>query len=212
MIALRRIGILGGTFDPVHDGHLAIAREALHAFDLNEVRLMPCQQPVHKNTTGACTADRVRMLELALEGQPQLALETYELTSDDKNYTVTSLRALAQQHPDGMLFWLMGVDAFLGLTSWHDWKNLTQSAQVILVHRPGYQLSLQGELAHWHAQQVQAGRLHYLACANWSVASRDVRQAIAQEGVADLPLPPAVADYIRSHRLYHSPNASFIRF
>jgi nicotinate-nucleotide adenylyltransferase len=141
------IAILGGTFDPVHLGHLRVAWEAAEALAA-QVRLMPAHTPPHRPAPVANAQQRVRMLEAALAGQDRLVLDTRELRRDGPSYTVDTLRELrAESSASQSLILLLGADAFAGLPTWHDWQQLFDLAHLVVLTRPGHASELPIELA-----------------------------------------------------------------
>ena len=141
------IAILGGTFDPVHLGHLRVAWEAAEALDA-QVRLMPANTPPHRPAPVANAQQRVRMLEAALTGQDRLVLDTRELRRDGPSYTVDTLREMrVESSASQSLILLLGADAFAGLPTWHDWRQLFDLAHMVVLTRPGHTSELPAELA-----------------------------------------------------------------
>lgn len=141
------IAILGGTFDPVHLGHLRVAWEAAEALGA-QVRLMPANTPPHRPAPVANAQQRVRMLEAALTGQDRLVLDTRELRRDGPSYTVDTLRELRTESPAAQsLILLLGADAFAGVPTWHDWRQLFDLAHMVVLTRPGHTSEWPRELA-----------------------------------------------------------------
>ena len=144
---MKPIAILGGTFDPVHNGHLRVAWEAAEAFDA-EVRLMPAHVPPHRSAPVATAAQRVRMLETALQGQSRLVVDTRELDRAGASYTVDTLRGLRAEIGDAQpLILLVGADAFGGLPTWREWHALFDLAHIAMLTRPGRTEPWSAELA-----------------------------------------------------------------
>ena len=175
-MSLRPIAILGGTFDPVHLGHLRVAWEAAEALD-TEVRLMPAHVPPHRPAPVASAAQRVRMLEAALAGQDKLVLDTRELRRAGASYTFDTLRELRTGLPqEQALILLLGADAFAGLASWHRWRELFDHAHIVVLTRPGHSAALPEDLA----AEIAPRR----------VTSRAELCAAAAGKVLDLPVTP----------------------
>lgn len=159
---MKAIAILGGTFDPVHLGHLRVAWEAAEALDA-QVRLMPANLPPHRPAPVANAQQRVRMLEAALAGQDRLVLDTRELQRDGPSYTVDTLRELRAELPASQpLILLLGADAFAGLPTWHEWRVLFDLAHIVVLTRPGHTANLPTELAQAVASRyaTSAAQLH----------------------------------------------------
>ncbi|WP_425609580.1 nicotinate-nucleotide adenylyltransferase [Xanthomonas arboricola] len=208
----------GGTFDPVHLGHLAIAcaaRDELGAL----VHLVPAADPPHRPAPGATAAQRARMLELALADTPGLVLDTRELQRASRDhapsYTVDTLRALrAELGPTTPIAWLLGADAFMGLSSWHQWEDLFELAHFVIAARPGTTLDLAAapQLAaavqgRWAARAGElgispAGRLWSLQQPLRGESASAVRSRIAGGGHWQALLPASVAAFIAHEGLY----------
>ncbi|KAF1005363.1 MAG: putative nicotinate-nucleotide adenylyltransferase [Luteibacter sp.] len=159
MSEARPLAILGGTFDPIHNGHLRAAWEAVEALDA-EVRMVPARTPPHRPPPVADAAGRVALLRAALSGQQRLSIDTRELDRDGPSYTVDTLASLrAEIGPDRPLVLLVGADAFAGLSSWHLWKDLFRLAHIGVLTRPGGVHPLPDELAAFVADR-RAPRVH----------------------------------------------------
>lgn len=213
-----RVGILGGTFDPVHHGHLAIATAARAQFALDTVLFIPAAQPPHKlRTPLAPFADRVAMLRLALADQEGVAISGMERDRPGPSFSIDTLKELRQQLGEGVrLFFCIGMDAFAEITSWKEYAGLFRYAEFLVVERPdGGGAGLADFIATalplfrpegegcW-VQEEGYGRIHALAMASIAVSSSLIRQRIAHgEAVADL-VPAPVAAYIGLHGLYRT--------
>lgn len=210
--------LLGGTFDPVHYGHLRIAAELAVALDVAEVRLVPAADPPHRPPPGAAAADRVAMIELAIAGCAGVGIDLCEIRRGGKSYTVDTLQALRVAWPLRPLAWVVGADAFLGMTTWHRYRELPGLAHLVVVARPGLDLaaSLHGELAAWWNTRATAdrgalvrapaGAIISVATSPNDISATAIRAALARtpvdgEALARL-LPRAVLSYIESHHLY----------
>jgi nicotinate-nucleotide adenylyltransferase len=129
------VGLLGGTFDPVHEGHLAIARAVGVHFGLDQVRLLPARTPVHRPPPVVAAQDRLAMLRLAVAPYPELAVDTREFDSPQENYTLLTLQSLRAELPEAALLWIIGEDAFALLTGWHRWRELFDAANFVVINR-----------------------------------------------------------------------------
>ncbi|HVJ37842.1 MAG TPA: nicotinate-nucleotide adenylyltransferase [Stenotrophomonas sp.] len=211
----------GGTFDPIHDGHLAIARAARDAFEV-PVALIPAADPPHRAPPGANAAQRAHMISLAIAGEPGLRLDLRELRRaqrlDRPSYTYDTLQELRHEHgPARPIAWLLGADSFVGLPQWHRWKELGGLAHLVIAERPGSALdaALPPALAAWaqgrwaESAQVLAqepsGRLWRLQQPLRDESASQVRRAIAEGGDGRAWLPPAVAEFIAAEHLYAMP-------
>ncbi len=213
----------GGTFDPVHNGHLAIARAARDELDCT-VRLMPAADPPHRAPPGADAGQRARMLELAIGDEPGLVVDRRELARDGRSYSIDTLRELrAALGADAPIALLIGADSFIGLPSWHEWRALFDSTNFVVAPRPGSPLDgrLPPELAamaegRWAdspeiLKNTPAGRLFLLDQPLQPESASEVRHRIAH-GQAWLDLvPAAVAGFILGQGLYPRPAGEFSR-
>lgn len=208
----------GGSFDPVHLGHLAIARAVRDGLDA-EVALVPAADPPHKDGTHAAAGFRADMLALAIAGEPRLRVDRRELERDGPSYTVDTLRLVrAGQGPHRPLAWVVGGDSVLQLDRWHRWRELFAHAHLLAVARPGAPLDEDTIAARAPAVQRQLGfrrrparALAETPAGGFAVlelpqlrpeSSTGVRNLIAGGGDWTALLPPAVAGFIRDHRLY----------
>jgi len=143
---MKPLALLGGTFDPIHLGHLRVAWEAAEALDA-EVRLMPANVPPHRPAPAASAIERVRLVEVALAGQSRLTLDARELARPGRSYTVDTLLELRAEQGSRPLVLLLGADAFAGLTTWHRWRELFGLAHIAVLTRPGHAPEHPAELA-----------------------------------------------------------------
>ncbi|CAM5223837.1 nicotinate-nucleotide adenylyltransferase [Alishewanella longhuensis] len=206
----KLLGIFGGTFDPIHQGHLACARYVLTHCQLENIRLMPCHLPPHRATPGVSSAERAKMVELAIANEPQLQLESLELRRDAPSYTVDSLAALKQQDPSRTLAFIIGMDSLQYFKKWHQWQAILQLAHLIVCRRPGYS-SEQGDAPALlkdyggNLQQLktrQSGVILLLDNPDFVQSATFVRQQLPLNPEIQAMLPPAVLQYIRQQRLY----------
>jgi nicotinate-nucleotide adenylyltransferase len=218
LTGLPPLVLFGGTFDPVHYGHLRVAAELAIALDVAEVRLVPAADPPHRPAPGASAADRVAMIELAIAGCDGVGIDLCEVERGGKSYTVDTLRVLRQAAPSRALAWVVGADAFLGLTSWHRYRELPELAHLVVVQRPGLDLAaeLRGELASWWnaratedrraLQRAPAGAIVAVATTPHAISATAIRAALARvpldRAALEGLLPRAVLSYIESHHLY----------
>jgi nicotinate-nucleotide adenylyltransferase len=216
------IALLGGTFDPVHYGHLRLADDVRRALDLHEVRLVPSATPPHRAPTQASAADRIAMLDLAVRGFPGLVVDTREVARGGRSYTVDTLAALRAEVETRPLVLLVGADAFRGLPAWHRFRELFDLAHLVVVPRPGITLAdnLPPELVpEWEARHVTshealraapAGSIYVQPVTPNPVSSTQIRNAVTNgdaKSIAAL-VPPQVLAYIESHRLYSQPTGT----
>lgn len=188
-----RLGLFGGTFDPIHNAHLAVAREAADAFSLDEVWFIPNAIPPHK-TPGrqASWQDRFRMVELACAADPRFHASRLE-EAERKSYTIHTLEAVrALLKPGDQIFFLIGADAFAEIDIWFRKQDVFAMVEFVVVSRPG------------HLYTVPEGaRVHRLESLQMDVSSTEIRQRL-EAGDSNVPVPAPVLDYIRAHGIYTS--------
>ncbi|MEE2022769.1 nicotinate-nucleotide adenylyltransferase [Alkalimonas mucilaginosa] len=207
------LGIFGGTFDPIHYGHLRTALHVQQTCQLEQVRLMPCHLPAHRASPGVSAVQRAEMVQLAIAPYPQLALEPLELRQHRPSYSAISLAQLKQQYPKHQLAFILGMDAFNQFTRWHRWQQILQLADLIVCQRPDYeQLSAESQalLVKRQLQQPQdlqqrgQGRILVLENPLLAVSASQLRAELPKLASCPEWLPSAVWNYIRQHELYTS--------
>lgn len=207
------IGILGGTFDPIHYGHLRPAQQVLRDVGLDEVRVVPAAIPPHRITPVALCQHRLRMVELAMVEFPGLRVDDRETRMEQPSYTVRTLESMRAEFGARPLYLLMGADAFDGLESWYRWEQLLELAHIVVMQRPGWPtLSANTELPAWATthicgdkvrfSQQSAGFILFQNVDPQDISASRIRYMIASgESVKGL-MPNSVWDYIRSNQLY----------
>jgi nicotinate-nucleotide adenylyltransferase len=215
------IGILGGTFDPIHLGHLRIAEEVADALALPQVRIIPSGTPPHRAAPRASAVHRLAMCELAVQNNPRFAVDACEVHKTTASYTVETLehfeRDAAQRGGIEPLVLILGADAFLGLHQWHRWTEVLMRAHIALVARPGFDIAAQlpSALRELYAAQVtndvqcvhteRAGAIVPVSVTALDISATKIR-ALAQAGKSVRYLvPEAVEDYLHAHQLYATP-------
>ncbi len=197
-----RVALFGGSFDPPHHGHIAIATAAADVLDLDKVFFAPVgRQPLKPEGAPASFADRLAMVELACRTDPRFAMSDLDAPRSDgsPNYTVQTLTTLHEAVPDARLFNLVGADSFLNLPRWHEPERLLELAEWIVVSRPGFPLANPSALG---LTPQQRGRVHLLQTVHEDVAATNLRERLeAGDPCADV-LDPAVSVYIQAHHLY----------
>jgi nicotinate-nucleotide adenylyltransferase len=207
------IGVFGGTFNPVHYGHLRSALELVERVGLEQLRLMPCALPPHREAPACSAADRCAMVQLAVAGEPHLVCDDRELRRSGPSYTVDSLTELRRElGPARGLCLVMGCDAVLGIATWHRWRELLELAHIVVIARPGWQLPAAGPVARWlreHAldgrhrvRERPAGGILIEELRPLDISSTEIRAMLAAGHSARYLLPDPVLDYIRDHALY----------
>lgn len=209
------IGILGGTFDPIHYGHLRSALEVKDIFGLTEVRLIPCANPPHREQPAVTAKMRLQMLELAIKNQPGLKIDTRELDRYDQHqapsYMVDTLKSLRQEFPEEALLLFIGSDAFKHLTGWHQWQQLFDYAHIVVMTRPGFETQeldgfFKARLAKDNNELAQdaAGKLCFQQITQLDISATAIRDIITRKQNPGFLLPDAVIEYIKQHKLYET--------
>lgn len=206
------MGILGGTFDPIHYGHLRPAQEVLCALNLAEIRFIPAANPPHRSPPIASAAQRLQMVQLAVAGIPGFNADDRELKRGGVSYTVLTLQSLREEFAHRPLCLLMGLDAFEKIETWHRWQTLFELAHVVVMTRPGWDIPGKNSLPAWtlgrivnHAAQLQqrdAGHIYFQTVHPQDISASYLRGAIAQGDSVTDKLPPAVLEYIHANRIY----------
>lgn len=198
-----RIGLLGGTFDPVHLGHLILGEQGREQGRLDEVWFLPSAYPPHKMDRPLTRFEqRCDMLELALAGHPQFRIERIEKDLPAPSYTVETLAALRERHPEHEFFLLLGADGLADLPGWYQPQRIVAQAGLLVAPRPGTLLWTAERLAEALGLEPLQLRLQYIACPLIEIASREIRRAIAHGWSIRYLVPRAVEEYIRERRLY----------
>jgi len=208
------IGIFGGTFDPIHDGHLRAALEILQKLQLKEVRFVPCKKPVHEKVSHAHTEERLAMVKSAIKDIPGLCIDDREILRETPSYMVTTLESLREELGKTPIFLILGVDAFAKLDSWHQWEKLIELSHIIVINRPGHALPQSGKVVdlmkQYQTNQAEelyhspAGKILFLATTPLDISSTQIRNDISAGKNTTYLIPDEVYDYIRKHHLYLS--------
>lgn len=211
------IGILGGTFDPIHYGHLRLAEEMLGLAGLKQIRFIPTGMPPHRDMPQVTPQHRSAMVQLAIAGQPAFVLDDREVNRANKCYTVNTLRELREEMGEVQpLCLLMGGDAFLHLHTWYKWEQLFKLAHIVVGYRPGFTLeerihtavpALQQQYqqrlsAVVELSQQPAGRIVELAIPKLEISATLIRNRVSANHSIRYLLPNEVAAYINQHHLY----------
>ena len=208
----KPLGILGGTFDPIHYGHLRPAQEILRALDLAEIRIIPAANPPHRRPPVATPEQRLRMVELAVAGVPGFTVDDREFRREGPSYTVLTLESLRREFGERPLYLLMGLDAFEGIETWHRWQRLPELAHFIVMTRPGWEFPAGERLPPWARDrlvretskltQAGAGKIYFQAVTPQDISATRIREALARGEPVEAWLPFAVLEYIRANRVY----------
>jgi len=189
-----RIGLFGGTFDPPHNAHLALARTARDGLKLDEVRWIPAGQPWQKTRRVSSAADRAAMVALAIDGEPGFVMDRIEIDREGPSYTLDTVRAFQADGLDAEWVLLIGADQYAGLHTWRDWPELLSRVLLAVANRPGPLPPVHPDVLRHPHRAVPLPML--------DISSTDIRERVSR-GEAITPLvPPQVARYIDQHALY----------
>jgi nicotinate-nucleotide adenylyltransferase len=220
-VSKKAIGILGGTFDPIHFGHLRLAEEMLELANLRQILFIPTGTPPHRDSPQVSAQHRSAMVQLAIADQPAFVLDDREVKRTTPCYTVDTLRELrAESGAAQPLCLLMGGDAFLQLHTWHEWEQLFELAHIVVGYRPGFTLVDRIHTAtpalrrHYQQRlctadvlsQQPAGGIAILAIPELEISATLIRSRVAENRSIRYLLSNAVADYIHQHHLYAHAN------
>ena len=226
MSSRKRIAVYGGTFDPVHLGHLAIARKVSQLFEIDELLFVPAWVAPHKRTREVTPAlHRYAMLALATQGDSRLRISRIELDSPDRKYTVETLAHFESEFPEAGLFFVMGADSWSEIKTWKEWERLLTMANHIVMTRPGYALdvsgmseTIQNRVVDTRLSLSESGvrvaakekQIFFTDAVQMNISATDIRRAARQGELDQLKqlVPEPVADYIIKYELYRETNES----
>jgi nicotinate-nucleotide adenylyltransferase len=194
-----RIGVFGGTFDPIHEGHLAAAKAAMECAHLDRVLFVPSAQPPHRGTALAPAEDRLAMTNLAVQGELSFEVSDVEVRRGGTSYTADTLSELHREHPHDELFLILGWDAARLFRTWHEPDRVSNLASVVIIDRPGLGAPKLSELASVGLDPARVVKCHFPTP---DVSGSALRRAIAAGQSVSGKLPAAVERYITDHRLY----------
>lgn len=208
----QAIGVFGGTFDPIHFGHLRTALELYQALDLAEVRFIPCFQPVHRKLPLASPEHRLAMVRHAIEGETAFSVDECEIQRKGPSYMIETLEILREKLPNTPLCLIMGIDALLGFPSWHRFEDILKYAHLVIAHRPQYHLPHTGTVADLLKQRLihntvsihdsLAGHILLHPVTALEISATDIRKQIAMDRNPRFLLPDNVYKYIQEHGVY----------
>jgi nicotinate-nucleotide adenylyltransferase len=206
------IGLFGGAFDPIHYGHLRTAFELWQALKLAQVRFLPTGNPPHREAPLTTPELRVQMVSAAIAGISAFVVDDRELRRRGMSYSVDTLTELRADYPDRSLCLMVGMDAFLGLPTWHRWRDIFDLAHVVVAHRPGWKAPMTGPLGEVMVDRgtgsvrdlhtALAGRIYVHAVTQLEIASTDLRQLILSGKDLRYLVPDAVRELILSTGCY----------
>ncbi len=208
------IAIFGGTFDPIHLGHINMAEQCVQQCQLDTLYFMPCAIPAHKAKPGISDEHRINMLKLAIENNPHFAIDYRELNREGASYSLLSLEELRAENPSAPIMFLIGMDSFNTLDTWFKWQEIVKLCHIVVYQRPGQHCQVDGELAAYKAhafteqlcqlQHAPAGKLLFLNGLQVNAASSEIREKLQLNATTAELLPTAVSQYIAQHHLYQT--------
>jgi nicotinate-nucleotide adenylyltransferase len=204
--------VFGGTFDPIHYGHLRTGYELLRKLRLAEVRFLPCGLPPHRAVPVADAAQRLSMVQMATAGQPGFVVDDRELRRDGPSYSVDTLLDLRDDFPDRSLCLIVGMDAFLGLPKWYKWRQVLELAHIVVAHRPGWVAPDDGPLGELlgdrqtgtvrDLHESRSGKIFIHAVTQLEISSSALRALICADGDPRFLMPDGVRDVIEKSGCY----------
>lgn len=203
------IGILGGTYDPVHFGHLRTAQQVYLQLQLQRVIFVPAANPPHRTPPVASIEQRIRMLQLVLPMYEGFELDNREQRLGGISYTVRTLESFRDELGDRPLGLIMGADAFAGFETWHRWPDILELAHLVVMNRPGYSASALPEWAQTRVsddieilRKSAGGRIYFLSVEPVAISASEIRAALTRGESVEGKTPAAVIDYIKTNNLY----------
>jgi len=205
-----RQGIFGGTFDPIHIGHVATVRDVIERCNLDQVRYLPASIPPHRSLPGVSAQQRLEMVKIALADEPAMIIDDLELRREGRSYTIDTVQALQQRFPKSTFSLILGLDALLGFDRWHRWQELLELINIIAMVRPGWQPP--DPLPDWWQNAVSRDptkhdtpdtvKIKLVDIDPVDVSATRIRQGIADGDDMGAFLHPGVWQYIQTHGLY----------
>lgn len=208
----RLIGILGGTFDPIHYGHLHVATALLEQLPLDEVRLLPCYQPVHRSTPIASPEHRLAMTKLACDALPKIFVDDHEMKRQGPSYMIDTLRDLKKEHFSAHFCLIIGQDAFQTFDQWHQWQSILDYCHLIIVSRPHSSNQMNAAIKTFvkdHETKIfsdlslaTSGKIFFCEIPPFELSATQLREQLSQQQPNEKAIPSLVYQYILQHRLY----------
>ena len=211
---MRKIGIFGGSFDPIHFGHLRPALDILSTLSLDEIRFIPAGQSPLRGLPVAPAGLRLQMVQAAVAGEPRFVVDEREIRRPAPSYTVDTLAELRREFPHDLLALIVGMDAFLGLPGWHDWQRIFELAHLVVAHRPGWVWQSGGALAAMVQARrstadkldgTLAGRILMQPVTQLEISSTQVRSLVSSGGDPRFLVPDAVRELMLNSLCYAKP-------
>ena len=209
---MNPIGVFGGTFDPIHYGHLRTAYEVQQALKFDEVRFVPCGEPPHRGEPRANSTLRLAMVTAAVEGRKGFIVDDREIYRDGPSYSVDTLKTLRTDFPLRSLGLIIGMDAFLGLPEWYQWREILELSHIVIAHRPGWRMPDVGPLDELlkdrgthrldDLHQSKSGHIYIHEVTQLEIASTDIRRLVRIGRSPRFLMPSSVAKIINESSCY----------
>jgi len=209
------IGVFGGTFDPIHFGHLRPALDVLEGLGLEQIRFIPCGQPPHRQLPVANAAQRLAMVQLAIQDHPDFVADDREITRTGPSYMVDTLVSLRQEIPDKTFCLIVGMDAFCEFDTWKNWQEIMALANLIVIHRPNNEFDpdkvgsglnsylLQNRVSDVAGlESAVTGKILFYPVTQLDISSTQIRDEIKSNKDVHYLMPQKIIDYIQQHRIY----------
>lgn len=204
-----RLGLYGGTFDPVHQGHIHAARSAYQYLALDEVRMILAARPDHRDQPDTANVHRWEMLSLACADYPELKADATEVDRPGKSYAVDTLRSFRQRYPSAQLCWILGMDSYATLPSWHRWRDLVTFGHLVVLERPGHSIAVEPVLKEFESayrnqslEDAEAGRIVFVPTSMLEISASFIRCQRKTGAEPAHLLDHKVWSYINQHQLY----------
>jgi nicotinate-nucleotide adenylyltransferase len=209
----NKVAIMGGTFDPIHNGHIETAKETAQWLNVGQLFLLPAHIPPHKNSTTASALHRENMVKIICHQQPLFQLDNRELKRQTSSYTVTSLLEIKQEQPNSTIFFIIGMDSLLNFTTWHQWQEILLLCHLVVNVRPGYPLNQintatrkllkNHQISHLNEiVQQDAGGIILHKNQSFDISSSEIREQLSNKTLRTNLLPAAIHQYIIEEKLY----------
>jgi nicotinate-nucleotide adenylyltransferase len=208
--------LFGGTFDPVHRGHIEIAKDGAKKVQADYIHFIPCFMPVHRDTPTANACQRLDMLKIALQHEPKMIVDERELLRDGPSYTIDTLQCFKQQYPNDVLVFLLGADSWNGFHQWYQWQKFTDFCHLLIAKRPNYSLESDGEVVKWSDKKItgaseeiinnSCGKILLAEMSLLPISATQVRDSILKQESTQHLITPEVASYIKQQALYQRGN------
>ncbi len=202
---MATIGIMGGTFDPIHNGHLMLGRQACEEYHLDQVWFMPSGHPPHKTDHHVTNAgDRLSMVCLAIADEPRFRCSEFEIQRAGTTYTAQTLKLLAEAYPEHQFFFIIGADSFFEIEKWYHPREVMERVPLLVAKREYPDAPCTMEEQKRHLERTYQADIRFLHCAEMDVSSGELRRMVQEEKDVRHFLPAAVADYIDRYGLYRN--------